>query len=339
VPYDDHALPLLSPDGRFAATETGVGPRWETAVADPGCPGHDATRVEIYALDYETLVAPAPPPTLVAALPGPLLLGRGGDQRGFLVEQHNRDDSRWIGMADWRSGQIDWLVQDGATNAFATIGPLGQLAWSRRSSPGGHFDLVVRGGDGREWTIATGDDWLFPTWSGRSEGLFVFVLRAGRLALGHATARNVSSFQQSLKTMDLIQTGATVDDAYRAVVSQPLVVTGIEPREDELAFFHPALDRSALWRPHAMRIRDVNYFIDRSYTAVIDQTNFALVSTEDRLWRQNLLNERDRIHLLKGLFIPRATGHGDWPYVLLSPSRRDGRVALTAMALLPLPTR
>src|SRR6185503_18951506 len=105
------------------------------------------------------------PPVRAFRIDEPLILGRSADMQGFLVESPRQDGSRWIGKATWDSGEITWLVQDDYVNAFASLGPGGQLAWSRRAKVGDHFDLVVRDESG-EWTLpADGTDWAMPSWS------------------------------------------------------------------------------------------------------------------------------------------------------------------------------
>ena len=191
VPYDNFTLPLVDPLGRYIATEAGIAPVRDTALAAPGAPVPEATRVETYRLDpIENSVAQQ------AVVGEPVVLGRSCDQFGVLVEAQRHDGSRWIGKAAWETGEIEWLVQDGNVNAFASLGPQGQLAWSRRNAQG-DFDLVVRHRDGRQWNLnSSGDSWLLPTWSGRDDGLFLTRLNDGVLDIVHAQAtsgRNVSS--------------------------------------------------------------------------------------------------------------------------------------------------
>ena len=189
VPYDNQMLPLVSPDGRYIATQTGAPPTWPTMLAEAGAEIPSATRIEVYELDLREGIKPEDrkPPALIASVAEPMLLGRTCDAEGFLVESPREDGARWIGKASWRSGEVKWLVSGGDVNAFACLGSDGRLAWSRRAVDGQHFDLVVRSADG-EWAVAgdASQDWLMPTWSGRSDSLFFLTLRDGNLVLRHA---------------------------------------------------------------------------------------------------------------------------------------------------------
>jgi hypothetical protein len=133
IPYDGMVLPLISPDGRFAATQVGPPPPWPALLAEPGAhPEGVHTRIEIYDLMSET-------PTLVVVpepLPEGCLLGRGVSDRGFLIERPNEDGSRWIGLVTW-TGALDWLIggtgdeADERVNAQATLLPTGDLVYVR----------------------------------------------------------------------------------------------------------------------------------------------------------------------------------------------------------------
>jgi hypothetical protein len=331
VPYDNFTLPLISPDGRHVATETGLPPRWETVVADPGAPAAQATEVEIYGLTYEG--QELLPPRLELKLAEPVLLGRMGDAEGFLVESQRDAGARWIGKAAWTGGEVRWLVADEAVNAFAALGPRGQLAWSRRPPGGDRFELVVRGTDGQAWSIDTGDDWLMPAWSGRDDGLFVLQLREGMLDLVHVVATSPITFRQSAQFVHLTDQ-ATVGDAYQTLIVQPPMMGVASVGSEHLVFHHPGEKRAAVWQPRAMGSPGIQLLVDRSYTAMLDSPGSVLVATPRDLWRQSLANRRDRVQLLKGLLIPRPVAYGQWSHVLLEP--QEGMVSLTAMTLLPL---
>ncbi len=132
IPYDGMVLPIVSPDGRFAATQVGSPPPWPALLGESGAtPESVHTRIEIYDLTHE-------PPTLVIVpepLPEGLLLGRGLSDAGFLVERPNEDGSRWIGRVSW-TGELNWLVggdgeADADVSTHGTILPTGELVYVR----------------------------------------------------------------------------------------------------------------------------------------------------------------------------------------------------------------
>ncbi len=94
VPYDNLSLPLVSPDGRFLATQTDVPPTWQTVLAGPEATAPEATAVEIYRIHAGQINAPTSGPEFVAVLPEPVVMGRACDERGFLVESVRPDGPR-----------------------------------------------------------------------------------------------------------------------------------------------------------------------------------------------------------------------------------------------------
>ena len=217
VPYDDRTLPLVSPDGRYVATQVGGPPSWETLLAQPNAPGAAASSIEIYRCDAHSEVA-----VLQARSEPGLLLGRAADETGLLVESPQEDGSRRIGRLDWVGGTVRWLVSDGQVNAFACLGPQARLAWSRRRTEAPNFDLVVRGGED-EWTLeAQGGDWLMPAWSEHPDGLFALRLTGGRLDAVFMSAQSADTARQTLLRLPIAQQ-MTARDAYQCLASRVCV--------------------------------------------------------------------------------------------------------------------
>ncbi len=336
VPYDNLSLPIVSPDGRFLATQTGIPPTWQTVLAEPDAPAPEATAVEIYRIHAGQKSAPTSGPEFVAVLPEPVVMGRACDESGFLVESVRPDGARWIGRAAWADGEIEWLITGEDVNAFAALGPNGLLAWSRRPADGEHFDLVIRDGPD-EWTIASqGEDWLMPTWSGRGDGLFVLILEEDRLDAAHVIASNPVSLRQSLRRVPLASTGASVRTAYQTVHAQQITIVAgdARPGRDEFVFFHPARIRAAVWRPRSAGGMAPVLLHQESWTAIMDGSDHALVATQENLIRQSVIDPSDQVPLLDGFLVPRATNAKEAPYILLSPSEETPRVGLTALQLL-----
>jgi hypothetical protein len=347
VPYDNMVLPIVSPDGRHIATQTGVAPTWSTILAEKNAPVPLATRVEIYELDRRDGIDERERrgARLVRSLDEPLLLGRSCDSDGFLVESQRDDGSRWIGKASWRSGEITWLVTGTDVNAFGSLGPAGRLAWSRRAVDSDHFELVVRSASD-EWAASFPDEhWLMPTWSGRGDGIFALVLRDEFLDIVYAQASNPAALQQSRVRLPQGK-DASVYAAYQTVNGQMVVADAPTPGREQLVFFHPAHHQAAIWRPLAGGGAGSaggnggggSILLGQgTFAAMADEANFAIVSTPENVVRRNLTNPRARMDLVAGTHIPRPTHACTWPYLLLSPG--EGQIKLTAMRLLPTEAR
>lgn len=337
VPYDNLTLPIASPDGQFIASENGVAPTPAVMRAETGATVPQETHIEIYKVDFRQDLKSAvrTQPELTTTLSEPAVLGRSCDAEGFLIESPRSDGSRWIGKASWETGEIKWLVSGEQVNAFAAMGADGRLAWSRRDKDAGHLELVVRHGSD-EWTLPSqGDDWLLPTWTDSGSALFVFRLNEGKLDIQFGSAGSPTAFRQSMRKLPLIDNG-TVDIAYQAVALNVNVVGSKPAPTDQLIFFHPnyVYRRAFLWRPLAITKRSETYLNAGSFTALIDDSDYALISTNANLVHQNLWQPNERISLVVGMQVARPTTSGQWPYLLLSPD--DGRVGLIAMRLLPL---
>jgi len=314
IPFDQETLPIVSPDGRYLATQVGLAPPLETVLAGPGASVPATTRVEIYHLSENT----GEHPVFVAVVDEPVLLGRASDETGFLVEAPRHTGERWIGLASWLTGEITWLAQDpGAVCAFATMGPDGQLAYSRRAINGTHFDLVVSAGT-ELWTLpGQGEDWLMPTWSGAGDGLFVLLLRGDLLEVIFLRAANEADVYQGIRRQRLASTGATINTAYQALNAHQVIITETPPTVDRLYFYHPAGYRAAVWEPPGLP----RLLTHGSWAVTRDVMNeqFVMLAGKERIERVSLANNLARSRLVDGVRIPRPTGATDRPYILLEP--------------------
>ena len=326
VPYDMQSLPLVSPDARYIATQTQVSPTWATVLARHDAEVPLATRVEIYALDTVS------GPSRIAFVDQPVVLGRSFNREGFLVEAPNPDGSRWIGLAAWDTGEIEWLVTGSDVNAFACLGPDGRLAWNRRDvdGPEDEFELVVRHGD-QEWALpAEEESWLMPTWTGRGDSLVALVLDEGNLSAVHASARDHAALGQSRRSIHLAA-HASVLTAYQTIGAQvhsPDVETA-----EQFVFHHPAKARMAVWHPRRGSSASLTFLDSNTFAAVLEGEDHALVTTEKHLMWQSLREVDLQRQLIAGLQVPRATSADHWQYILLSPI--DGAIGVTAMHRIP----
>lgn len=172
VPYDGQTLPIISPDGRFLATQRGNAPSWATLLAQPGASTTAAMTIEVFALSDKGFVLSNTP-----ALPDGCILGRSADARGYLVECARADGSRWIGRVEWLSGKVEWLVQGLSVNAHASLSRTGILAFTRRRPDAAQTELVVRTPDGRENLLS--DEraaFDFPTFGYETDVLYTIIL-------------------------------------------------------------------------------------------------------------------------------------------------------------------
>lgn len=365
VPYDGLVLPLVSPDAAFAATHFGAAPSWPALLGAPGAAPPELTAVRIYALSERGARSTA---TVAEAV----VLGRGVDREGFLVEAPREDGSRWIGRVPWSARGIvepDWLIDDGHVNAFATFGPDGTLAWSRRHPGEDRFSLMLIRGD-RCAVVPRGADetWLLPSFSADGRRLFALVLRDTELLLAMIVpeslgwvglpqgargglalpAANVlhrdldeearSSPAHGHPTLGVtsypLARDCTVQSAWQAVAfAQGWPVEPARPPDDFLVF-HPTERRLAVWQAEHGTLL---LLPSGSLAAVFLDARTLLLALADRAVVQSLaIAETGRIGssprpLANGVHVPRGLAGPDMPAILMSPQR--GSVTLMGVRL------
>lgn len=143
VPFDGQVLPVVSPDGRFLATQIGSPPTWPTLLAQPAA---EVPPTTIVLFDLQT-----DPPTRIQPaqfIPQGLILGRAASTRAVLVEAPQPDASRHVGLLPWNGGPIEWLATGNTVNAHALLRPDGSLALIQRpiDDPDASL-LVLQGAD------------------------------------------------------------------------------------------------------------------------------------------------------------------------------------------------
>ncbi len=329
VPYDNLSLPLVSPCGTYIATQTGIPPTWHTLIASPDAEPPFGTDIDIFELDLESRTA-----EYVATVETDALLGRSVNDRGFLIESPRDDGSRWLGFVDWVDGEITWLIQDDAVNAFAVLGADGRIAWSRRSAYSEIFELVIW--DGRQELVLSDDDnldWVMPTWAPTGNGLFVItVSESGRMNFVYGVGSDAASFRQTRQQLNLVREG-NIFGAYQAMNGQVTSPDLFASTRDHISFFHPGAGRACVWRPLERRGEELIVLMRGSIFALLESADHAAVTTESGLYRQNLNDPDDRAEMVRGTLLPRLTYGELWPYLLLAPG--DDTIGLTSMRLLP----
>lgn len=306
IQYDGFTLPVASPDGRFLAVQTGVSPDWPTLLATAGARPPLASSIEVWECS-DTV-------TRVASLSRGLVLGRSADRTGFLVEAPQPDGSRWIGKVAWPGAirpvevkplaegetplvldepvdmsKPEWLVQDDRVNAFATLGPSGELAWCVRTPEEKSFRLAVRpagSGTSFEHTAGPDESWFLPVFAGGSKGpsMYTLRLRDGMVDLVHGTPVDLESWDRSLAIRPLSDR-ADARVAWQVLAPQGTVSATGEGDDDRLVFFHPDLRRMAVWDP----VDDTLALLEpESFAATLDGETAALLAMPDGLFRQRI---------------------------------------------------
>ncbi|MSR68983.1 MAG: hypothetical protein EXS17_01355 [Phycisphaerales bacterium] len=244
IDYDGFSLPLVSPDGQWAAVQASSTADWPTLLAalDGGQP--NAGTLSIVSLALASTYAPI-------AVNGPdLLLGRSADDAGFLVESPRIDGARWIGRVAWDGRDPIWLIEGDDVNALATLGDGDSIAWCRRACGSAQFGLCIRqAGVTQEIPPPEDGSWMAPLFSNDGKYLYALRLRDGVLA---ACAFPISQAMSTVPTVAIdLSWRADARSAYQMLV--PLRTGGL-PSDGRLWFFHPRFGRMAVWNPVNNRV-------------------------------------------------------------------------------------
>lgn len=251
VPYDGITVPLVSPDGRYVASQSGRTPSWDTIFAGPDQASPVGIKITVARIDYPDKDKTAPnskdaakPPARpelsvvepVDPLPRGLLLGRSASDAGFLVEAPQPDGSRWIGRVRWATQRLDWLVRDTRVNAQAAMAPHApdgadsRFAFVRRNADEPVFSLVVRTRkDGvdteRAYTAPErSQSFLFPLFSADGRTLAAFAIATDNPAASplQLVAFDLDSPEPGLRPCGRVDLGLAVGgvhSAYQCVAS------------------------------------------------------------------------------------------------------------------------
>ncbi|MBL9149736.1 MAG: hypothetical protein JNM94_13685 [Phycisphaerae bacterium] len=307
IPYDGFTLPLVSPDGRFVATQTGVAPTWPTLVGAPNGGAPRASGIDVYSIENvggDTAVRKS------FTLKRGLVLGRSANNEGFLVEAPQQDGTRRIGFVRWTTmvdasaaadeaaamvtgegesgswisrsaGEPEWIVADDRVNLFGALGPNGTLAWCARSPDANEMNLVVRRGE-ETFEIAAEEDqsWMLPTFAADGS-LFALRVRDGVAEVAHAETTDEDAFRQSL-VIDRISVRADAQRVWQAFAPvdtasavEPASAAGVNPA---LYFLSADLGRMATWTPGLPGIRPL---ADSSFSVVVGDDGTMLWADED----------------------------------------------------------
>lgn len=311
VPFDGQVLPLVSPDGRFLATETGEAPTWTTLLAQPGAEAPLRTGIGIYDISKSPpeLVTPSPP------LPLGLVLGRGADDHGFLVESPRPDGARWLGHVDWAGGRLRWLAQGTEVHAGAIVSA----------------DEAIIGGNGASY--------LFPLLGRAMRGVYAFELSKKGLevvflrmdpsapgSLGNVVARRFISAEPD-PFLAYQASSAVQATPFRGARAS----TGEAP--DALLFHNPVTARMNLFDPETGTLTPL---VERSIAgcwaldAAAPDATGVFVTTPRGLMFQRVMRVGAEwrvsppTRVLGEAWVPRSTTNPDRPYILIGPVPSGG---------------
>ena len=238
IPFNAVNLPLASFDGGInIATQRGR-PSSSLFTARSVL-GADTASVVVHRLG-----GPDGPYEVFESEPG-VLLGRNGNQSGFLVERPNEDGSRSIGVLSWSDGSIDWILDDGRVNAFGWIDESGRVVYSTRSPEDSEFIIGVREADGSRWAIdeTLPYSWLYPMLDPDGRSLFAVRLGDGYADMVYGTLTNAGDFRKSMQ----IHRMSNRADSKR--VSQMISTTtfGSESSGSQIPWYSYELGRMVVW--------------------------------------------------------------------------------------------
>jgi len=224
VEYDGLALPLVSPDARFIATQFGPTPPWSAVLAEPGAAASAGVIRVLRVSPGE-----AAPLQVVYELPRGVMLGRSVSRKGFVVEVPGVDGAgRGIGIVDWETGRVKRVTAEEADCAFGTLGPRGEVAYCRRELGTSAWSLVLRDADGAEQIAAIeGRSLVFPQIVDTPRGVVIYALlvagdgaRSEPLQLAaFAVSGGEGTGRLMLLGSAAIAAASTMFDAYQSVAA------------------------------------------------------------------------------------------------------------------------
>jgi hypothetical protein len=364
VRFDGQQLPLISPDGRYLATQTGEAPTWDTLLAQQSQLVETRTDIAVYDLTV------SPPRRLrsLDPLPPGAVLGRSADDAGFLIETVTPSGYRRIERVAWLSGERRPVsTASNAVAAHATLmprntaagrPPIATAVWTRRNPNDATAALASPAGELRR---EAGLRFILPTAAARHDTVYAVAQRttgepestlvALQLDDGAATAALRSA---AIARVPLARSSNPAV-AYQALtpLQTPLPpaingITGLIP--PGFVFFHPTRRRMVLLDPFTGGLTDLAENSSAAAWHASRDSNGRVrwglfVTTTTGLAYQPLridtsanrsITTLDAAAALSESYVPRLTTNLDWPYLLIGPSDADPR-ALTILRMRTAP--
>ena len=262
---------------------------------------------------------------------GSYILGRSCNSEGVLVESPQADGARWIGVLPWKGGEPQWLVHDTAVNAFASIGPRGELAWSHRNIGQREFSVTVDRPEGKfEWPRKPNESWLLPIVA--TDGIFAARLRDGVLELAYLPLRAGQNMTTLESRPAIIFRNISMRGSERLAYQ---CIGSLSPdravlADGSLLFFHPDLGRIVMWQPRTDTLTPLPF---GTLSASATSSKQLLLSFRDHLATLSLPVDsiRGPVTLLQEPWIARApSGEGSGPgqIMLFLPTKEKCSVAI-----------
>jgi hypothetical protein len=286
IKWDGFTMPVVACDASAIAVQTDSVPDWPTRIGTTDAPKRNAGTVALHALESGGLGAPR---TL-----GPdLLLGRcwiDGAGGGALIEEPQPGGARRLGVMSPIDGSVQWLLDDGSTNAGAWVTGLGDrvvVSWCRRA-PGARSWSVEQAAfeRTREWWLPCADGAgpsIAPVdgveWSGVNliDGVLTAIqVRDGVLRAAAFDASPARSEPAPLQTAVLSMRG-TREMAWQCVNALgPTCTTG-----SNSLLYHPRFSRIATWHPQT---DEAPTLLPEGTTGMVQCENHCLWTSADRVW-------------------------------------------------------
>jgi len=316
IPWNRYTLPTIAPNGFYATVQMSKTPALDVLTGRTNELQKNSI-VSICPLDPEGGANLRP----IQVEEEGVLLTTAANDGGVLVEKPLGEQGRWIGIADYATGQVEWLIADEYLNMSPAISLSGNMAWSRRSLDDDRFHLVVHSARG-QFVIDDGEsDWLFPLFIGEDK-LRTFQLKKGELSLVELDINSSHPLLTKL-SIPIMHQDATRQHVIQIATTNPRVTGQLGH-----SFYSPIQRRMATWDPD--REESAVLFKTGSIAAVPVQDGSWIVALSDRVLRQ-IEGEHDGIHLRNQSAIPVATSSRQWTHFMLIP---DGtRLLVRAMSL------
>ncbi len=352
IRFDGQQLPLFSPDGRYAATQTGEAPQWPTLLAGSGQTIEPRSTIAA----YDVTASPPRRLALAEAVPAGSLLGRSADDAGFLIERVTPTGERVVERVSWLSGKRRPVSSsgEGLVAAHGTLmpeppgseAPVARAVWSERSLAEATAGLAAPGGQVRR---EAGVRLMLPTAAARPDVVYAVAQRddgAVGSTLVALSLRDAASPALRSVTLARAPIGNSSDPsvAYQAFAALqtplPASMNGVEGvTPPGFVFFHPQRRRMAVFDSFtgaatllAEESSAAAWHVERGSRGRLIWGLF--VTTSEGLVYQGLrvgegegrtLVASEPAPVLSESFVVRLTSDPDWPYILVGPDRRDPR--------------
>ncbi len=347
VPFDGLVLPIISPDGKFLATQTGTAPTWETLLATNRQTAADGLKIEVYDISKGR-----PARVGFAAGEGPpagAILGRNADDDGFLIESPRPDGARWIGGCSWMKGDLRWRSSARDVCSGACLLPNGMgFAATHGGDPGIRRSVVATFTTEADDFRSLRDDraeHFFPSFSSDGARLYTFAFTPAGLEIIVFDARRSSA--NAAIARRFLCPGDDPILAYQAAAgTQPVPYhppgTPAQDADAGLLFFHSGERRMALFDPTTGAIVLLaDGSIAGCWAHESDRIG-VFITTPRGLVYQRLVrdgqswNVSEPVRVLADPWVARSTTNPERPFILIGPGPRSNPNSLTIAAMKPV---